>query len=177
MTIASKAIIAHDVESAKKIFEEEAKLNEKFPEAEDKVGGLFDFNMEADQDVGDEAKGVSACVSKGCDAKEGDNQIRRRMVFRVNRCVGVVYTFGMDYPEGDTPDVLATVRPAHGEADARHALAHQTRHAREGGVGCQQCWRPTPPLLLRLGARHAFLRQSQRLIGKVSTSWTCRRSS
>jgi len=102
VTVASKAIIAHDVESAKRIFEEEARQNEKFPEAEEKIGGLFDFNMEGDQDVGEEAKGISACVAKGCNAKDDDNEIHRRMVFRVDRYVGIVYTFGRDYPEGNT---------------------------------------------------------------------------
>jgi hypothetical protein len=102
VTIATKAIIAHDVETAKQILDEEAKLNDKFPEAKDKVGGKFDFNVEGDEDVGEDAKGVSACVSSGCNDKDGDNQIHRRMVFRVDRIVGVVYTFGMDYPEGNT---------------------------------------------------------------------------
>jgi hypothetical protein len=102
VTIASKVIIAHDVETARKILDEEAKLNEKFPEAEDKVGGLFEFNMEADQDVGEDAKGRSACVAKGCVSTDDENLIHRRMVFRVDRYVGVVYTFGMDVPEGNT---------------------------------------------------------------------------
>ena len=102
MSIATKAIIAHDVETAKQILDEEAKQNEKFPEAKDRVGGLFPFNVEGDEDVGEDAKGISACVARGCDDKDGDNQIHRRMVFRVERIVGVVYTFGMDYPEGNT---------------------------------------------------------------------------
>jgi hypothetical protein len=102
VTIAAKAIIAADVETARKILEEEAKLNDKFPEANDKVGGLFEFNIEGDQDVGEDAAGRSACVAKGCDAKEDDNQIHRRMVFRVDRYVGVVYTFGLSAPEGNT---------------------------------------------------------------------------
>lgn len=102
VTIATKAIIAHDVETAKQILDEEGKLNEKFPEAKDKVGGLFPFNVEGDEDVGEDAKGISACVARGCDDKDGDNQIHRRMVFRVERIVGVVYTFGMDFPEGNT---------------------------------------------------------------------------
>jgi len=102
VSIATKAIIAHDVETAKQILDEEAKQNEKFPEAKDRVGGLFPFNVEGDEDVGEDAKGISACVARGCDDKDGDNQIHRRMVFRVERIVGVVYTFGMDYPEGNT---------------------------------------------------------------------------
>ena len=102
VTIATKAIIAHDVDSAMKILEDEAKQNDKFPEAKDKVGGKFPFNVEGDEDVGQDAVGISACVSAGCNDKDGDNQIHRRMVFRVDRIVGVVYTFGMDYPEGNT---------------------------------------------------------------------------
>jgi hypothetical protein len=102
VTIASKAIIAHDAGTAREILDEEAKLNEKFPEAKDKVGGKFAFNMEGDEDVGEDAKGLSACVAAGCNDKDGDNQIHRRMVFRVDRFVGVVYTFGLDVPEGNT---------------------------------------------------------------------------
>jgi hypothetical protein len=102
VTIYSKAIIARDAETARKIFDDEVKLNDKLPEAKDKVGGKFDFNMEGDEDVGEQAKGLSSCVATGCNSKEGDNQIHRRMVFLVGPYVGVVYTFGMDYPEGNT---------------------------------------------------------------------------
>jgi hypothetical protein len=103
VTIASKIIIAHNSEAAKKIFEDEKKLNEKFPEAKDKVGGKFEFNMAGDQDVGEEAAGLSACIASGCAVKDDDdNLIHRRMVFRLQNFVGVVYTFGMSVPEGNT---------------------------------------------------------------------------
>jgi hypothetical protein len=103
VTIASKIIITRDAEAAKKIFEDEKKLNEKFPEAKDKVGGKFDFNMAGDQDVGEEAAGLSSCISSGCEVKDDDeNLIHRRMVFRLQNFVGVVYTFGMSAPEGNT---------------------------------------------------------------------------
>lgn len=102
VSIYSKAIITRSVEDARKVFDEEAKLNEKFPEAKDKVGGLFEFNMEADQDVGEQAAGRSACVARGCNDGDGDNELHRRMVFRVGPYVGVVYTFGLDNPEGNT---------------------------------------------------------------------------
>src|SRR5688572_1361362 len=49
VSIASKVIIAHDAEAAKKIYDEEAKLNEKFPEAKDKIGQRFEFNTEGDE--------------------------------------------------------------------------------------------------------------------------------
>jgi hypothetical protein len=102
VTIYSKAIITRDPETAKAIYDEEVKLNEKFPEAKEKVGGKFEFNTEGDQDVGEQAKGLSACVANGCDAKGDDNKLHRRMVFQVDRFVGVVYTFGLDAPEGNT---------------------------------------------------------------------------
>ncbi|MCC7369410.1 MAG: hypothetical protein IT306_13365 [Chloroflexi bacterium] len=103
VTIASKIIIARDSEAAKKVFEDEKKLNEKFPEAKDKVGGKFEFNTAGDQDVGEEAVGLSACITAGCSVKDDDdNLIHRRMVFRLNNFVGVVYTFGMSVPEGNT---------------------------------------------------------------------------
>jgi hypothetical protein len=100
--IASKVIIAHDAESAKLILDDEAKQNEKFPEAKDKVGGRFAFNIEGDEDVGEDAKGVSGCVAANCNARDGENMLHRRMVFRVDRFVGVIYTFGLDDPEGNT---------------------------------------------------------------------------
>lgn len=103
VAIASKAIIAHDVESAKKIYDEEVKLNERMPEAKDKVGQKFEFNMEGDQDVGEQAKGLSACLDSQCEVEnDDDNLIHRRMVFQVGHFVGVVYTFGMSVPEGNT---------------------------------------------------------------------------
>jgi hypothetical protein len=103
VTIASKAIIAHDAESAKKIYDEEVKLNERMPEAKDKVGQKFEFNMEGDEDVGEQAKGLSACIDSQCKVEDDDdNLIHRRMVFQVGKYVGVVYTFGMSVPEGNT---------------------------------------------------------------------------
>jgi hypothetical protein len=102
VTIYSKSIITQDPDTAKAVFEEEAKQNEKFPEAKDKVGGKFEFNTEGDEDVGEEAKGLSACEAAGCVAKDEDNKLHRRMVFRINRFVGVIYTYGMDAPEGNT---------------------------------------------------------------------------
>jgi hypothetical protein len=105
VTIASKVVITHDVEAAKKLYEEEVKLNEKFPEAaaKDKVGQKFEFNTEGDQDVGEQAKGLSACLDSQCEVKDDDdNLIHRRMVFQVGQVVGVVYTFGMSAPEGNT---------------------------------------------------------------------------
>jgi hypothetical protein len=103
VTIFSKAIITRDSETARKIYDDEAKLNEKMPEAKDKVGQKFEFNTEGDQDVGEQAVGLSACIDAGCAVKDDDdNLIHRRMVFRVGPYVGVVYTFGMSAPEGNT---------------------------------------------------------------------------
>jgi hypothetical protein len=103
VTIVSKVIIAHDAESARQILDEEAKLNEKMPEAKDKVGGKFEFNTEGDEDVGEHAIGISACVDASCEVKdEKENLIHRRMVFQVGRYVGVIYTFGLSAPEGNT---------------------------------------------------------------------------
>jgi hypothetical protein len=84
--IASKVIIAHDADSARQIMDEEAKLNEKMPEAKDKVGAKLEFNMQGDEDVGEQAKGLSACVDPNCDVKdEKENLLHRRMVFLLGR--------------------------------------------------------------------------------------------
>ena len=100
VVVYSKAIIAKDLDTARQIVEEEAAKNDKFPEAKKKVGGLFEFNTAAEEDVGQDAQGRSACVSSGCSEDEGE--IHRRIVFRVENMVGVIYTFGVDHPEGNT---------------------------------------------------------------------------
>lgn len=101
--IVTKAIIAHDAETARQILDEELKLNEKMPEAKDKVGAKFEFNVAGDEDVGENAKGLSACVDSNCEVKdEKENLIHRRMAFQVGKYVGVVYTFGLSAPEGNT---------------------------------------------------------------------------
>ena len=99
VTIYSKAIIARDLDTARQILAEEAAKNEKFPEAKKKVGATFPFNMAGSEDVGEEAYGIAACTS-ACDQDEGE--IHRRMVFRVENMVGVIYTFGVSHPEGNT---------------------------------------------------------------------------
>ncbi len=98
VTVYSKSIITRNNETARQIFDEESKLNEKLPEAKDKVGSRFPFNTEGDEDVGDQVAAISACVVSACGDK--DNEIHRRIVFRVGPFVGVVYTFGLDDPEG-----------------------------------------------------------------------------
>jgi hypothetical protein len=98
VTVYSRSIITRNNETARQIFEEETKLTPKFPEAKDKVGGAFPFNTEGDEDVGDQASGLSACAESNCNDK--DNELHRRIVFRVGPFVGVVYTYGLDDPEG-----------------------------------------------------------------------------
>jgi hypothetical protein len=98
IVVYSKAILTHDAEGAKEFFNREVALNEKFPEAKEKVTGRFEFNTEGDEDLGDEAAGLSAC--KDCGA--GEIMLHRRVVFRINNLVGVVYTYGLDNPEGNT---------------------------------------------------------------------------
>ncbi|MCC6179154.1 MAG: hypothetical protein IT305_27920 [Chloroflexi bacterium] len=100
IVVYSRAIIARDVDTARQIFAQEASQNEKFPEAKNKVGGRFPFNTEGDEDVGEEAKGQSACTASKC--VEADEMLHRRIVFRVGKMVGVIYTYGLDDPEGNT---------------------------------------------------------------------------
>jgi hypothetical protein len=119
VTVYSRSIITNDADTAHAIFQDESKLNQKFPEATEKIGGVFDFNTEGDEDVGDEAAGFSGCVANGCDAKDDDNMLHRRMVFRVGPYVGVIYTFGLDDPEGNT------------QAFTRRFAAIMTKHMRD----------------------------------------------
>ena len=118
-TVYSRAIIARDSDTAHQIFQDEVKQNQKFPEAKEKIGGIFEFNTEGNEDVGEEAAGQSACVASGCNAKDDANMLHRRIVFRVGPYVGVVYTFGLDDPEGNT------------QAYTRRLAAIITKHMRD----------------------------------------------
>jgi hypothetical protein len=99
--IYQKAILAVDTDTARKIYDEQVKLNTKFPEATKRTGDQFEWDpKEGDEDVGDEAVGFGAC-ERSCDTG-GEIYIHRRVVFIINDLVGVTYTYGLDNPEGNT---------------------------------------------------------------------------
>jgi hypothetical protein len=103
-TTYSKAIIAKDVETAGQIFNELKAQNLKMPEAKEKVGPWFELNTEtADEYLGDEAAGLSACREIECkNSKDDELYQHHRIAFRLSNMVGVVYTYGLDDPEGNT---------------------------------------------------------------------------
>ncbi|HYU18151.1 MAG TPA: hypothetical protein VEQ11_05595, partial [Chloroflexota bacterium] len=99
VTVYSKAIIASDVATAQDIFNEQVALNQKFPEAKEKIGGKFDFALEGDEYIGEQAQGFSAC-NDDCNSS-GETYLHHRLVFRNANMVGVIYTWGIG---GDTPE-------------------------------------------------------------------------
>jgi hypothetical protein len=104
VTVYSQAIIAKDEETAKGIVRVQAALNEKFPEAKEKIGSRLELNTAtSDEDLGDEALGLSACHESECRTGRDDEiYLHHRITFRIKNLVGVVYTWGIDNPEGNT---------------------------------------------------------------------------
>ncbi|MCC6178990.1 MAG: hypothetical protein IT305_27085 [Chloroflexi bacterium] len=98
VTIYSYVFVAKDVESAKQVYQEQAKLNEKFPEADKRVGDRFE--LKGGDGVGDESQGLSAC-ERACNL-DGDIYVHKRLVFRTYNAVSVVYLYGLSVDEGNT---------------------------------------------------------------------------
>jgi hypothetical protein len=99
VTIYSYVFVANDVDGAKQVFQEQAKLNDKFPEALDKrVGDKFE--LKGGDGVGDESQGLSAC-ERGCNL-DGDIFVHKRLVFRTYNAVSIVYLYGLSVDEGNT---------------------------------------------------------------------------
>jgi hypothetical protein len=97
--------VANDVDSAKQVFQEQVKLNDKIPEAADrKVGDKFE--LKGADGIGDESAGISACEG-GCN-KDGDVYVHKRLVFRSYNAVSVVYTYGLSVDEGNTDQSAIT---------------------------------------------------------------------
>ena len=102
VTIYSYVFVGNDVDGAKQVFQEQAKLNDKFPEAGDKrVGDKFE--LKGGDGVGDESQGLSAC-ERGCNV-DGDLYVHKRLVFRTYNAVSVVYLYGLSVNEGNTDGV------------------------------------------------------------------------
>ena len=90
--------MAKDEESAKGVFQDQIKLNTKFPEASGiGVGPPFELVLAADA-VGDESEGLSACV-RTCTG-DGDIFVHKRLVTRSYNVVSTVYLYGQLVDEG-----------------------------------------------------------------------------
>lgn len=97
VTIYSYAHVSADEAGAKQVYQDQIKLNEKFPEADKRIGDKFELKGES---VGDESQGLSAC-ERGCNF---DDEIfgHKRLVFRTYNVVSVVYLYGQLMDEGLT---------------------------------------------------------------------------
>lgn len=98
VTVASRVFVARDEQVARQVLDEQALLNEQFPEATEEVGDRFELA------VGDEPspdmRGLSACTGS-CNSRE-EIFVHKRLVSRVGNVVSVVYIWGLDDPEGTT---------------------------------------------------------------------------
>lgn len=96
VTVFSRVFVAPDLAVAQRIFTEQAALNEKFPEAKEKVGDRFE--LKDITGLGDEARGLSACTG-GCNSSK-EVYVHKRLVTRVDNVVSVSYLWGLSDEEG-----------------------------------------------------------------------------
>ena len=98
VTIYSYVHVARDEESAKAVFTDQTKLNEKLPEADERIGDKFE--LLGGDGIGDESQGRSAC-ERGCNL-DGEIFVHKRLVARTYNVVSVVYLYGLSVDEGNT---------------------------------------------------------------------------
>src|SRR5215212_3753185 len=98
VTVFSQVFVARDRAAADQIFQEQVKLDEKFPEAKEKVGGSFE--LKGSNEIGDESRGLSAC-NASCNSDK-EIYLHKRLVARVENVVSVVYIWGLANEEGVT---------------------------------------------------------------------------
>jgi hypothetical protein len=98
VTVYSYVHVAKDVESARQVYQEQIRLNEKFPEANKRIGDKFE--LKGSEGIADESQGLSACERR-CNL-DGDIYVHKRLVFRSYNAVSVVYLYGLLVDEGNT---------------------------------------------------------------------------
>jgi hypothetical protein len=116
VTIYSYVHVAGSEADAKQVFQDQVKLNEKFPEANKNVSNRFE--LKGAEGIGDESQGLSAC-ERSC-SNDGDVFVHRRLVSRTYNVVSVVYTYGLGADEGNTDEAVTflsqiVVKRANGE--------------------------------------------------------------
>lgn len=98
VTVFSQVFVAKSRAAADQIFQDQAGQNVKFPEATEKVGGVFE--LKGTDGVGDESRGLSAC-NASCNSDQ-EIYLHKRIVSRVANVVSVVYIWGLANAEGVT---------------------------------------------------------------------------
>ena len=98
VTVYNRVFVAPNVEAARQIHGEQVCQNDKFPEAKEKVGDVFE--LKGVGEVGPDARGLSACTGS-CNTNK-DVNVHKRIVSRVDNVVSVVYLWGLSDPEGTT---------------------------------------------------------------------------
>jgi hypothetical protein len=98
VTIYSYVHVSKDEDGARNVFQDQIKLNDKFPEATERIGDKFE--LKGGDGVGDESQGRSAC-ERGCNL-DGEIYVHKRMVTRSYNMVSVVYLYGLSVDEGNT---------------------------------------------------------------------------
>jgi len=117
VTIYNYVHVSKDEEGAKSVFQDQIKLNVKFPEAAG-IGVGPPFELVGGGTVGDESEGRSACV-RTC-IGDGDIFVHRRQAARSYNVVSVVYTYGQLVDEGNMDEAAVflsqtVVKRARGE--------------------------------------------------------------
>ncbi|MGE3269249.1 MAG: hypothetical protein AB7P40_10905 [Chloroflexota bacterium] len=98
VTIYNYVHVAKDEASAKQVYQDLVKVNEKFPEADKRIGDKFE--LKGGDGLGDESQGLSAC-ERSCNL-DGDIYVHKRLVARYYNVVSVVYLYGLSVDEGNT---------------------------------------------------------------------------
>jgi hypothetical protein len=103
----SKVWVAKNVETAQRLYKQQADQNATMPERDIDANGPFPWAVKGGpqpKDFADEGTGASACRHNACE-EPGKVFTHRRVVIRVGRYVATVYLYGRD--ETATPE-LAT---------------------------------------------------------------------
>ena len=98
VVIHNVVFVARDGEGGSQTFQEQAALNERFPEAERRVGQKSELKDAGE--VGEEAAGISAC-ERSCNTP-AETFVHKRLVSRVGNVVSVVYLWGLSHEDGTT---------------------------------------------------------------------------
>jgi hypothetical protein len=101
----TKVWVSRDVETAKKLYQQQADQNQKMPERDYDARGPFAWVVKEGphiKDFSDEGTGASACRHDSCD-EPGKVFAHRRVAIRVDKYVATVYLYGRD--ETATPEL------------------------------------------------------------------------
>jgi hypothetical protein len=142
----SKVWVAKDVETAKKLYQQQADQNQKMPERDYDAKGPFAWVVREGpriKDFSDEGTGASACRHGACD-EPGKVFTHRRVAIRVGKYVATVYLYGRD--ETATPELAIWFARKMSER-MRPPEPEPVEEGRHNGVDWQAMLAPRLPAL------------------------------